>query len=89
MICSNHKKGWNLSRKGCDGSKAEALLAQARVDRAGRDYSDPAMRATRDDNLTEVDVVTALKNYQQLTVEPDALAYHIKARALDKQCALI
>ena len=80
---------YKLSRKGCDRSEAETLLAQARVDRAGRDCSDTAMGATRDDNLTEVDVVTALNNYQQLTVEPGTLACHIKARALGKQCALI
>lgn len=78
-----------LSRKGCDRSEAEALLTQARVDRAGRNYSDPTMGASQDDNLTEADVVTALKNHQQLTVKPGALACHTKARASGKQYALI
>ena len=80
---------YKLSCKGCDRSKAEALLAQARIDRAGRNYSDPAMGARRDDIFTEVDVTTALKSYQQLTVEPGTLACHINTRVLGKQCALI
>ena len=58
-----------LSHKGRDRSKAEALLAQPRVDRAGRDYKDPAIGATQDDNLTEVDVVISTST-QSLAESP-------------------
>ena len=64
-----------LSQAGCEKSEAESLLAQARVDRARRDYSDRRMGVTTKDILTKSDVTTALDKYHQSTVEPSKLFY--------------
>ena len=76
---------YKISRQGCVRAEVETLLAQARVDRAGRDSRDRRLGVTREDILTKADVTTVLKHYQQLTDEASESAPPSKSHALGKE----
>ncbi|KAF6230770.1 hypothetical protein HO133_000029 [Letharia lupina] len=58
-----------LAKTGCEQTKATDLLAQARIDRACRDYSDRRLGTTREDVLTKSDVTNALEKYTESSAE--------------------